>query len=107
MTFIAIDFESCLVDSLASLPVLRKIYRMVSERLLCLVLAVSVHASALKVYLTLFVVGAMFYLSPQLTALMLCVVPPVSLGAVRVHLINSLFKTGVIDMLLGVLWPLS
>ena len=28
------------------------------------------------------VVGAMFYISPQLTILMLAVVPPVSLGAV-------------------------
>ena len=29
------------------------------------------------------VVGAMFYVSPQLTAVMLAVVPPISLGAVR------------------------
>ena len=34
-------------------------------------------------------VGAMFYISPQLTLLMLTVVPPVSLGAVRYPSIYS------------------
>lgn len=32
-------------------------------------------------------VGAMFYLSPTLTTLMLTVVPPVSLGAVSLHML--------------------
>ena len=34
-------------------------------------------------------VGAMFYLSPTLTVVMLAVVPPVSLGAVRLEIIGN------------------
>lgn len=37
-------------------------------------------------YLNILTVGAMFYLSPTLTMLMLAVVPPVSLGAVRLYM---------------------
>jgi hypothetical protein len=50
------------------------------------------------------IVGAMFYLSPQLTILMLGVVPPVSLGAVRI--ISSFITFVPINVTLGILWSL-
>lgn len=51
-----------------------------------------------------FLVGAMFYLSPTLTLLMLAVVPPVSLGAVRLH-VDLACKLNI-ESLSGFLWSL-
>jgi hypothetical protein len=48
-------------------------------------------------------VGAMFYLSPTLTLLMLAVVPPVSLGAVRSSVMGHCI---VLTILQGLLWSL-
>lgn len=50
-------------------------------------------------------VGAMFYLSPTLTLLMLAVVPPVSLGAVR-SLSPSMLSYIILITSEGFLWSL-
>jgi hypothetical protein len=66
------------------ITVLLRIYRMVYAQLSCRPLDVSTLTFLTLLFtLTFLTVGAMFYLSPTLTALMLAVVPPVSLGAVR------------------------
>jgi hypothetical protein len=57
---------------------------MVYAQLSCHPLVVSALPVLLFVRINFQLVGAMFYLSPTLTLLMLAVVPPVSLGAVSI-----------------------
>lgn len=45
------------------------------------------------------VVGAMIYLSPKLTLVMLSVVPPIALGSVRIPEIKECFYIGYPDKL--------
>lgn len=46
----------------------------------------------------------MFYISPQLTILMLAVVPPISLGAVSEMHVGQVMKPDFVHT--GVLWPI-
>ena len=55
----------------------------------------SVGANA---YLSLSAVGAMFYISPTLTFMMLGIVPPVSLGAVRLFVLSASVHNSWIDL---------